>query len=71
VTIQLEFRKSGIVPTARIVLNGFSTLSGLPSVTPECATMGELKNEIQLVEAQLRRILDEARQKFLAAGISK
>jgi hypothetical protein len=33
--------------------------------------MGELKNEIQLVEAQLRRILDEARQKFLAAGISK
>ncbi len=70
--LELKFiKRSGVMPpTARVVLNGYSTPEGLPSITPECVSMGELEGELVLLERQISAIRKEAAKKFLAADES-
>ena len=71
--LELEFIQQPldvIPPTARVVLNPVIMMSGLPSVTTDCVTMGELEGQLMLLERQIAAIRKAAKQKFVSAGIS-
>jgi hypothetical protein len=74
-TLKLEFKVPGrtaLNASATIFLTDFSTVEkgGLPAVSSICASIGELEGELHLIEMQIASIRNEAKRRFLAAGIS-
>jgi len=72
--LELEFEVPGDLTKASavVVLNPVwrKDESGPPRLTTDCATMGDLEGQLKLLEQQIARIRDEARRKFIMAGIS-